>query len=76
MIKDELDELEDVIAKSKDRDLELYEGQIRTLLEEEITGRYYYERGAIESTFDADPDLRAAVEVLNNPERMNKILGK
>ncbi|MEJ2005576.1 MAG: S41 family peptidase [Cyclobacteriaceae bacterium] len=76
LIEDQLNDLEEVIAKSKEKDLDLYENQIRTLLEEEITGRYYLERGSIESTFDADPDLQEAIKVLNEPARLNSILGK
>ncbi len=44
------------------------------LLEEEITGRYYLERGAIESTFDKDPDVQAAIKVLSDPQELNAIL--
>ncbi len=76
LIQDQLNDLEEVIAKSKEKDLDLYENQVRMLLEEEITGRYYLEKGSIESTFDADPDLQAAISVLNDPTRMNNILGK
>lgn len=74
LIKDEINELEKVIEKSKDKDLDLHKSQIKTLVEEEIVGRYYLERGAIESTFDMDPDVKAAVEVLNDPGRMTEIL--
>ena len=74
MIKDEINELEKVIEKSKDKDLDLFKSQIKTLVEEEIVGRYYLERGAIESTFDMDPDVKAAVGVLNDSGKMTEIL--
>ncbi len=74
LIKDQLHDLEDVIEKSKEKDLDLYKSQVKTLLEEEIAGRYFLERGSIESTFDADPDLQAAVRVLSNPQELNSIL--
>ncbi|MCA6075282.1 S41 family peptidase [Fulvivirga sedimenti] len=76
LIKDQLNELEEVIEQSKEKDLDLYKSQIKTLLEEEIAGRYYLERGSIESTFDADPDLQAAVRVLSNTEELGTILNK
>ena len=76
LIKDELKELQEVIVESKEKDLELYASQIRTLLEEEITGRYYLEKGSIESTFDADPDLQAAINVLDDPGELQRLLGK
>lgn len=76
LIKDELKELQAVIVESKEKDLDLYASQIRTLLEEEITGRYYLEKGSIESTFDADPDLQAAISILNDPDELQHLLGK
>jgi carboxyl-terminal processing protease len=74
LIKDQLNDLDKVIEKSKAQDLDLFKNQIKLLLEEEITGRYYLERGAIESTFDKDPDVQAAIQALNNPEELNNIL--
>ena len=74
LIKDEINELEKVIEKSKDKDLDLFKSQIKTLVEEEIVGRYYLERGAIESTFDRDPDVKAAVGVLNDTGKITEIL--
>ena len=74
LIKDQLNDLDRVTEKSKEKDLDIYKSQIKMLLEEEIAGRYYLERGAIESTFDKDPDVQAAIKVLNNPQELGKIL--
>lgn len=67
--------LENRIAETKTKDLETYRSQIQTLLEQEIASRYYLERGMIESTFEKDPDILKAVEVLSDMDQYNKILG-
>ncbi len=74
-IKEQLAQLSNKLEASKANDLEDFKSQIKSLLEEDITGRYYYERGAIESSFDDDTDIAKAVEILNNPVQYYKILG-
>jgi carboxyl-terminal processing protease len=66
--------LEKKITESKAKDLQTYEKEIRMLLEQEIASRYYLQRGIVESTFGKDPDITAAVDLLNNPARYQKIL--
>lgn len=59
---------------NKNQDLITFNEEIRTLLEREITGRYYSQRGMIESTFNSDQTMLSAIEVLNDPERYQRIL--
>ncbi len=66
--------LEQKIQETKTRDLETYRSEIQMLLEQEIATRFYLERGNIESTFDKDPDILKAVEVLSDLEQYNKLL--
>jgi len=73
-LKKYLDDLEKVSRHSKEEDLSTYREEIQTLLEQEIAGRYFYERGIIESTFGKDPDVQAAIEILNDKERYHSIL--
>ena len=73
-LKKYLDELERVSSHNKEEDLITFKSEILMLLEQEIAGRYFFERGIIESTFGKDPDVQAAVDVLNNPERYQSIL--
>jgi carboxyl-terminal processing protease len=75
-IKDRLKELTETLEASKANDLDDFKSQIKTLLEEEITGRYYLERGSIETSFDNDEDIAKSVEILNNPAKYNEILSK
>ncbi len=73
-LKSYFDNLEKATRHNKEKDLETFEKEIKMLLEQEIAGRYFYERGIIESTFGKDPDVQAAIRVLNNPEEYNSLL--
>ena len=73
-VKPAIKALENKIAETKKRDLEIYRSEIQMLLEQEIASRYFLERGMIESTFDKDPDILKAVEVLQNMAEYRRIL--
>ena len=73
-LKKHLDELEKASQHNKNEDLITFKEEIQMLLEQEIAGRYFYERGIIESTFGKDPDVQAAVEILNDPARYKAVL--
>lgn len=75
-IKGRLKELTETLEASKSNDLDDFKEQIVTLLEEEITGRYYLERGSIETSFDDDEDIAKSVEILNNTAKYKEILSK
>jgi carboxyl-terminal processing protease len=76
VVKPAIKALEAKIAETKKRDLEVYRPQIQVLLEQEIASRYYLERGMIEATFNKDPDILKAVDVLSNMVEYNRILKK
>lgn len=73
-LKKYFDDLEKASKHNKDQDLITYRDEIQMLLEQELAGRYFLEKGIIESTFGKDPDVQTAIEVLNDPERYKKIL--
>ncbi|UII30030.1 S41 family peptidase [Fulvivirga ulvae] len=75
-IKERLSDVKTTLENSKKNDLTDFKSQIVTMLEDEITSRYYLEKGSVESTFDSDEDILAAIKVLNQPERYKQILGK
>ncbi len=58
--------LEEKLAHDPAKDLELFKGELTSLLSEEIIGRYYYHKGRIEYTLLKDPVLKKAREVLND----------
>ncbi len=59
---------------NKANDLLRFKPEIKELLEEEIVSRYYYEKGRTEAGFDEDPNIQAAVAVLNDPNRYAALL--
>lgn len=73
-LKSYFDNLEKATKHNKDEDLITFKEEIKMLLEQEIAGRYFYEKGIIESAFGKDPDVQTAVSILNDPERFQSIL--
>ncbi|MFK7920369.1 MAG: S41 family peptidase [Bacteroidia bacterium] len=60
----------------KDRDLDKHRSEISMLLKQEIVQRYYYQSGAIETSFGDDENILKAVEVIGNGKVYRKTLGK
>ncbi|MCS6967074.1 MAG: S41 family peptidase [Cytophagales bacterium] len=75
-IKTQLEELRRKVSHNKEQDLIKFKSEICQLLEKEIASRYYLEKGAIEATFDDDPDIQTALALFKDPARFRKILGK
>ncbi len=73
-IETEIYELESQILKNKKSDLFTFKEEIKEALEFEIAIRYYLQSGEIEATFDDNPDILAAIEVLNNSEMYEELL--
>ena len=62
------------LKPSKERDLEKFRPELTQLLEDEIVGRYYYERGRIEHAMLDDPFILEAVKILNDTPRYKQVL--
>ena len=73
-LKSYFDNLEKASRHNRDEDLVTFKEEIKMLLEQEIAGRYFFEKGMIESTFGKDPDVQEAVAILNDPDRYQSIL--
>jgi len=67
-------ELKALLQSEKKKDLIQYEGEIKQLLEQDIVSRYYLQEGIIEASFDTDPDILKAVEILEDSEAYDGIL--
>jgi carboxyl-terminal processing protease len=70
----EYQELFDKFKPSKERDLGKFKKEIRLILEDEIVGRYYYQKGKIEHSLIEDPFILEAVKILNDQSRYKSIL--
>ncbi|MGY8952008.1 MAG: hypothetical protein ACKVJP_01415, partial [Flavobacteriales bacterium] len=66
--------MESELSNNKRNDLDLHKEEIKTILENEIVSRYYYQSGRAESGLANDARLLKAVELLNNPSICDSIL--
>ncbi|WP_310398101.1 S41 family peptidase [Hymenobacter sp.] len=73
-VKAELEAIRKKVTVNKANDLQRFKPEIKELLEQEIVSRYYFEKGRTESGFDDDPNILAAVAVLNDPNRYAALL--
>ncbi len=73
-LKPQLELIKTKIEENKKTELTLYKDQIRKVLEEDIIGRYYLEKGSVEAGFKYDHELKKATEVLLNQAQYTKIL--
>ncbi|MBD2768709.1 S41 family peptidase [Hymenobacter sp. BT664] len=73
-VKLELETIRKKVTVNKANDLQRFKPEIKELLEQEIVSRYYFEKGRTEAGFDDDPNILAAVAVLNDPNRYAALL--
>ncbi|WP_051718727.1 S41 family peptidase [Hymenobacter sp. IS2118] len=73
-VKAELEAIRKKVTVNKANDLQRFRPEIKELLEQEIVSRYYFEKGRTEAGFDDDPNIIAAVAVLNEPNRYAALL--
>ncbi len=73
-VKNELETMRRKMVVNKANDLQRFKPEIKEILEQEIVSRYYYEKGRTEAGFDDDPNILAAVAVLNDPNRYAALL--
>lgn len=70
----ELDALKGKLAHDKSKDLQTFRNEIERLLYQELANRYFYQKGRIQASLSEDPELNAAIEVLNNPQEYEVLL--
>jgi len=73
-VKKEYDLLKERLTHHKKDDLFKFKDEINTILETEIVGRYYYQKGQIEVSLKRDPNIKEAIKTLKNKELYNSIL--
>jgi carboxyl-terminal processing protease len=73
-IKSELEAIKKKVSHNKANDLMRFKAEIREVLEAEIASRYYLQKGYIEATFDDDPNILMAKQVLNDQQKYNSYL--
>jgi len=73
-ISDQYFALLDQLNESKKDDLQEYKDEINTVLKQEIVTRYYYHEGRIIASLEDDPEIKKAVELINDPDIYNSLL--
>jgi carboxyl-terminal processing protease len=76
IVENEIKAIEERIKQDVQKDLTVFKDEITKLLNEEITSRYYYQRGRIQYYLKHDNELDSAKVVLNDLNRYNTILNK
>lgn len=76
VVENTIEELKSKIQHNKDTDVQKFREEIKSVLEEEIAARYYLNKGVIEASFDNDPQLLEAINVLNNQPEYNELLAR
>lgn len=75
-VKAEIFDLKSKIRHNKENDLVKFRDEIKEALTDEIASRYYLNDGAVEASFNDDPQVQAAVKVLNEPNEYSKLLAR
>jgi carboxyl-terminal processing protease len=73
-IQDQIKSLKNKVYHNKDSDLQKFKTEIKEVLEQEIASRYYLQRGMVESSFDDDGDIKAALSVFSDMDRYQRLL--
>ncbi|MGZ3863467.1 MAG: S41 family peptidase [Bacteroidia bacterium] len=73
-IKTDYEQLQKHLMDHKKDDLQKFKAEIKRMIEDEIASRYYYLRGRIEVSLKYDTDIKEAIALLSNPDKMKGFL--
>ena len=72
--KGEFDALRSKLKPNLSKDLDFNKASICEILNNDIVAAYYYQRGAVQNTLRTDKQVKAAFDLLADPERYQKLL--
>jgi carboxyl-terminal processing protease len=75
-VKDEYTAIKKILDKEKEQDLAKNKKEIMIVLENEIAGRYYYAYGKVKKSYENDPEVAKAIEILSNGSEYSSLLAK
>lgn len=75
ILDNDIQQLRAKIQSAKQGELIKYKEEIMDLIEKEISGRYYYQRGKVQMGLRNDIEIKEAIKLLNDPARYKKTLG-
>lgn len=70
-----IQEIQQKVENAKQDELQAHKDEIIDLIEKEIAGRYYYQRGKVQMGLRNDEEIQEAMNVIKNEERYKEILG-
>lgn len=73
-LDNEIAGLENKIREEKKGEMERYKGRILHEIEQEIVGRYYFQRGKVRKNLVNDSEVKEAIKLLNDRARYDAIL--
>lgn len=73
-IKNDYDDLKTKMMHDKNKDLIKFKDEIKFMLKDEIVGRYYYQKGRIETDVHSDPEVAKADSTLKDNTTYKAIL--
>lgn len=73
-LKVNIDQIQTRLKELHKNELINHKEAIKGLLEREIASRYYFERGAVETSFKNDKEIKAAIDVMHNQAEYKRIL--
>jgi carboxyl-terminal processing protease len=73
-LKVNIDQIQARLKELRKNELINHKEAIKGLLEREISSRYYFERGAVETSFKNDKEIKAAIDVMHNQAEYKRIL--
>ena len=72
--KPEFEALRNKLKHNLSKDLDLAKESIKHVLEQDIVSNYYYQGGAIENSLKDDKQVKAAFDLLADPQKYNELL--
>ena len=73
-LQPEYNNLKAKLLATKSNDLQLHKDEIKQVLENEITSRYYFQRGRYETNFKYDKDIAQAVKTMQDKMQLDSII--
>jgi len=73
-LKTSLETVQQKLSQIRAQELQTQREEIITLLENEIVGRYYYAYGKVKKSYQNDPEVAKAIELLLQPAKYNELL--
>jgi C-terminal peptidase (prc) len=70
----EIEQLKKQLSHDKKKDLVLFKDEIKSYLEDELIGRYHYQRGKIERSLVADPQAQQAFKLAEDEKKAEELL--